>query len=275
MRWNSSFYGKGWPGQSSRSVPRARPKLIDSGSKKLTMSDSEEHSNTINAILAGKLSLFNSDNGQRGLTVLTDCKSGEIVFRERLYLWFNRQEDNRGIGLPWGLTQNIATKFPETLGVLQKELKLRATFQPKLTTADEEILAHISRESQLSQSVVHAIYNLVCTYNIILGVNIVNGAYLIAGERIAIAPILAFCNHSCEPNCTILADNTVESFKSKIVGLRAAHDIKAGEEITWSYLGSISGSFEERQRILKERFGFRCNCSRCHREHPDGDNDSG
>lgn len=238
------------------------------------MSEDGESLYPINAVLGGKLAVFDFDDGRRGLMALKGIRSGEIVFRENLYLWFNREEDDLGIGLSWGLTRNVATKFPDVLPFLQNVLKLRETFRPKLTSSDQKILAQISKESRQPQSVVRTIYSLVCTYNIILSVAIPNGRDLLTGERIAIAQILAFANHSCESNCALLAGNTVESFKSKIVGLRATQDIQAGEEITWNYLSTNSGSFEERQKILKRKFGFFCSCSRCHRERSDSDIDS-
>ena len=238
------------------------------------MSENSESLYPINAVLGGKLAVFDFDDGRRGLIALKDIKSSEIVFREKLYLWFNGEEDDLEIGLSWGLTRNIANKSPDTLPFLQNVLKLRETFRPKLTSSDQKVLAQISQESRQPQSVVRTIYNLVCTYNIILSVAIPNGSDLLIGERIAIAQILAFANHSCESNCALLAGNTVESFKSNIVGLRATQDIQVGEEITWSYLSTNSGSFEERQKILKKEYGFFCSCSRCHRERSDSDIES-
>ena len=230
------------------------------------MSVNEKGAHPIDELYPNKLTIFEREDRLRGLMALPEIRSGEIVFKERPFLWFGGGEDDSGMGLPLGLTRNIATKFPEALSFLQKDLKLRGSFRPKLTLSDKKILAKISRESGLQQSVVQRIYNLVCTYNVVLELAVVIGNDVVIGERICISIGLSFANHSCEPNCAMLAENTIESFTSNIVGLRAIRDIQAGEEITWNYIGATSASFKYRQRALKTKFGFYCNCSRCRRE---------
>jgi hypothetical protein len=79
-------------------------------------------------------------------------------------------------------------------------------------------------------------------------------------------------NHSCEPNTATEALSTGE------VALIAVRPIKAGEEITISYLdeggddedegeegGSAGWSLKKRQAALKD-YGFTCTCPRCTRE---------
>lgn len=79
-------------------------------------------------------------------------------------------------------------------------------------------------------------------------------------------------NHSCEPNTATEALSTGE------VALIALHPIKAGEEITISYLeeggedeeseegGSAAvWSLKKRQAALRD-YGFTCTCPRCTRE---------
>ena len=151
---------------------------------------------------------------------------------------------------------------------------LQEAFKPKLTSSDKQILAQISRESRLSKREVRKIYNLVCTYNIISSLHALIGDTALIGERMSIALGLAFANHSCEPNCTRLVFDSIEGYRSRAEGLRATRTIRAGEEVTWSYLITTSDSLEDRQRTLREKFGFRCNCDRCYRELQDSDGES-
>ncbi|KAF2177953.1 hypothetical protein K469DRAFT_601350, partial [Zopfia rhizophila CBS 207.26] len=44
--------------------------------------------------------------------------------------------------------------------------------------------------------------------------------------------------------------------------IHAVRDIEAGQEITILYLASTLG-YEERQRFLREKFKFECECKLC------------
>jgi len=70
---------------------------------------------------------------------------------------------------------------------------------------------------------------------------------------------LAMVNHSCAPNCTKWGarDGVPHS------EVRAIRRIKAGEEITFSYLVPALRSFEARQRALQGQFQFECQCDLC------------
>ena len=65
-------------------------------------------------------------------------------------------------------------------------------------------------------------------------------------------------NHSCDSNCMYYRDNDRMVFKAK-------RDIQAGEELFDSYI-SCDVPREERQKTLKQRYGFHCACSRCNKE---------
>lgn len=85
----------------------------------------------------------------------------------------------------------------------------------------------------------------------------------------------AMINHSCNPNCTF---HIVETKGSTDAGnqwlvIEASRDIKAGDELTISYI-PCGDSFEERQALLSFCYGFKCVCFRCTEEkarlYPDG-----
>ncbi|KAI3436369.1 hypothetical protein D9Q98_002422 [Chlorella vulgaris] len=66
------------------------------------------------------------------------------------------------------------------------------------------------------------------------------------------------CNHSCSPNAEAFKRDEDEDGSAVILALRA---IKAGEEITLSYIDE-EAQLEERQQQLAD-YGFRCACDRC------------
>ncbi|KAG0267485.1 SET and MYND domain-containing protein 3 [Mortierella polycephala] len=66
---------------------------------------------------------------------------------------------------------------------------------------------------------------------------------------------IPFMNHSCVPNC-------IYTFKGSRVECRVVRDIEPGEEMTISYIDQI-GTTQERQKQLKERYHFTCDCPLC------------
>ena len=73
-------------------------------------------------------------------------------------------------------------------------------------------------------------------------------------------------NHSCNPNC-------IQTFVGNTIVIKAAKDIKAGQELTISYGPLFSKvKWEERQFILKHQYFFTCHCEKC-RDGPEDDSD--
>lgn len=73
----------------------------------------------------------------------------------------------------------------------------------------------------------------------------------------------SYINHSCLPNIQT-------AFIGDMMIIRAAKDLDAGSELTYSYTGLL-GTYDERQSGL-EYYGFQCNCGRClsdQKIHPD------
>jgi SET domain-containing protein len=66
----------------------------------------------------------------------------------------------------------------------------------------------------------------------------------------------SFVNHSCD-------FNTIYPFNESTQKLmfQAARPIKAGQEITISYVGN--GDYDSRQRVLRMVYGFDCTCTKC------------
>lgn len=70
-------------------------------------------------------------------------------------------------------------------------------------------------------------------------------------------------NHGCVPN----AQNKWRADLGRMT-VHAARDIAAGEEITLTYLPGIF-KYADRQRILRDHFGFVCRCPACARDPAD------
>ena len=64
-------------------------------------------------------------------------------------------------------------------------------------------------------------------------------------------------NHSCRPNCEFHWDNDREEGCIKVV-----EPISSGSECTFNY-GAVHASYKARQKYLKQRFGFLCDCDLC------------
>lgn len=231
------------------------------------MKTPEPKSDAVISLLSDKVGIFIREDGRRGLKALVNFQAGEIIFREMPYLWFNGQEDTFGIGLSWGLTRNIALKFPETLTYMLETLQFKDSFKPKLTTKDKKILSILTRESGLPQQKIRKIYNIVCTYNVVSQIRAIQEGVTLVGERISIAVGVGLANHSCAPNSERLQTSSIEEFKSRIDGLQAFRDINVGEEITWSYFyNEPPNNLQARQKSLRKDFGFYCTCERCLKE---------
>ena len=72
---------------------------------------------------------------------------------------------------------------------------------------------------------------------------------------IAVDPLAAKANHSCEPNCVVVCDGASLHF-------RTIKSIKKGEEIFISYIDP-SQPFNRRQHELQDKFYFQCKCTKC------------
>jgi len=72
-----------------------------------------------------------------------------------------------------------------------------------------------------------------------------------------VSPIASFFNHSCAPNASRSDD------VNGVVGIRAAHPIRAGDEVTISYINNRHFNTAERRAELKSYYCFECTCPRC------------
>ncbi|XP_034432962.1 histone-lysine N-methyltransferase SMYD3 [Hippoglossus hippoglossus] len=79
---------------------------------------------------------------------------------------------------------------------------------------------------------------------------------------VGLYPSLSLLNHDCRPNCVMVFEGTK-------LQLRAVRGIKPEEELTISYMETLSLT-EDRQRQLEDQYHFTCHCQRCHSHDKDG-----
>ncbi|XP_041644416.1 histone-lysine N-methyltransferase SMYD3 [Cheilinus undulatus] len=79
---------------------------------------------------------------------------------------------------------------------------------------------------------------------------------------VGLYPSLSLLNHDCRPNCVMV-------FEGTRLQLRAVQDISAEEELTISYIETLSLT-EDRQKQLEEQYNFTCHCHSCDSQEKDG-----
>ncbi|XP_041837631.1 histone-lysine N-methyltransferase SMYD3 [Melanotaenia boesemani] len=79
---------------------------------------------------------------------------------------------------------------------------------------------------------------------------------------VGLYPSLSLLNHDCRPNCVMVFEGTK-------LQLRAVQDINPEEELTISYIETLSLT-GDRQRQLEEQYHFTCHCQRCESQEEDG-----
>ena len=102
------------------------------------------------------------------------------------------------------------------------------------------VVQKIFNEDDISETLLHKLYGIICTNSISIG------------DMICLYPILSMINHSC-------AANSVYTFNTETnsVILRAKRNIEAGEEITLCYTDPWDGQPSRKMKLMKTWF-FEC-----------------
>ncbi|KAM3876950.1 LOW QUALITY PROTEIN: histone-lysine N-methyltransferase SMYD3 [Diretmus argenteus] len=79
---------------------------------------------------------------------------------------------------------------------------------------------------------------------------------------VGLYPSLSLLNHDCRPNCVMVFEGTK-------LHLRAVQDISPNEELTISYIETVSVT-TDRRRHLEDQYHFTCHCQRCDSRDMDG-----
>lgn len=64
-------------------------------------------------------------------------------------------------------------------------------------------------------------------------------------------------NHSCLPNCLMY----YEGYPTNCIIVKSLFDIEVGKEITICYIPRLLHTYDERQRLLINKYSFKCECN--------------
>ncbi|XP_069489372.1 histone-lysine N-methyltransferase SMYD3-like isoform X2 [Ambystoma mexicanum] len=78
---------------------------------------------------------------------------------------------------------------------------------------------------------------------------------MMLSAAVGLYPSMSLLNHSCQPNCTGI-------FMGRHFHLRAIRTIQTGEELTITYTECLMCTVE-RQKSLRRKYFFECDCHRC------------
>ncbi|TEA14144.1 SET domain-containing protein 5 [Colletotrichum sidae] len=115
---------------------------------------------------------------------------------------------------------------------------------------------------QMGQSGGHKVHDIIHTNSFELGLPIQDG------HHFANYPEVSRYNHDCRPNLAFYIDSDLRHYT------HAVRDINPGEELTISYVDSLSAR-HVRQDRAKRNWGFGCSCDQCSLPEPlvrDSDN---
>ncbi|THH33018.1 hypothetical protein EUX98_g1219 [Antrodiella citrinella] len=226
-------------------------------------------------------------NGPRGLFVTRDVKAGELLVVSKPIASYY-PEDNPGKDREIFLSHNFLTstigrrshyalidrvvqrmwddpRVARTMDTLYAGDALPATCYPPTGTLLPATYHH-PRTSSVDIDIARV--EGICSMTVFSVENFANPDG--HGEdsldsAVALYELPSFCNHSCMPS----ADRT---FFGDVMVMRAAQDLKAGEEVTLGYTSWIK-PLEERSEITQRKWGFVCKCLLCKADDADDPSD--
>ena len=133
---------------------------------------------------------------------------------------------------------------------LEKELLHQ--FKNNLNKQQQEIILNLSncnndsKEAQNEENKLNGIYHTNCV-----------GTGDSLQHKSGLFTNFARINHSCLPNCCMY----FEGKPTDCIILKSLFGIKKGEEITIGYIPRLLYTFDQRQKILMDNYGFECKCN--------------
>ncbi|NRP10374.1 MULTISPECIES: SET domain-containing methyltransferase [unclassified Marinobacterium] len=232
-----------------------------------------------------KAKIKKTTNGQLGVYAVQNISAGDIVFLEDIVVFESiaaagEEHIPVQVRLSWRILQEGHFNRLKELGFSTKRWKKTIPNDVKKWIDMPIKNGHLTKNDAYDAFNLAAAYNVVCGY--ILGEV---GDSIHAYQRATISPMMCMMNHSCEPNAKLWSTEDPEEIKQRVAGMVALRDIKAGEEITFSYLVNISDELAEdmssmeknslqplsknvnsRRQQIYQKFGFKCECPKCRAE---------
>ncbi|KAK5236495.1 hypothetical protein LTR99_007827 [Exophiala xenobiotica] len=205
--------------------------------------------------IAEQMANLSPFNDRDGFSPLINTDSGA---------WYTQPIRNKGIGMfakhPLRRGDLIIATTP-VLVAYSENLLSPAERERFLQTAIEQLPAS-TREAYLGLTTVHG--NPEILVQDIAAAN--TFAIQLHGQKhLAAFPEPSRLNHDCAPNAQFHIDTATLTHY-----VRAVRPIAADEEISIAYTNPLD-TYAQRQRYLRQSFGFECPCARCRRGGESGD----
>lgn len=241
-----------------------------------------------------KVEIRQVSKAMKGVFARQDIADGEIIFVEPIIVFESAQRENPA-GIP-----DVVELALRIWGDNHFDYLVERGFKPSIwvfppTREDARWINHLLAKGgwRGSKSLAFQCYKIAAGYNLNLSYHVINypnpGEVALSGRRL-ISLHACMVNHSCEPNALAYPLATVEEIKQKVQALRASCEIKAGDEITFSYVtdapDEMAAEIEDpnqkraaqpmknfnakkRRALLKKLYGFYCSCPKCRTEARD------
>ncbi|RLN63176.1 hypothetical protein BBJ29_006349 [Phytophthora kernoviae] len=201
---------------------------------------------------------LNGVGGCRGYVAACDLQPGTQVLVEQVYVPWPSDVDTSDpefflatmesvLSRPdyTDIMQHLGYLYPEKLSELPGDLLAagRTKYGPQV----DELCKNFSELTLTHDQVLQNVFAMQCNA-------FDSGVFLFN----------AMFNHDCNPNCVKFAPEDAGP-DGGVSEVRVARPIKKGEQLTISYLYPREKSRENRQKNLREQFGFECKCELCKR----------
>ena len=209
-------------------------------------------------------------DGKYGVYSLKDFRKGDLVFIEPMTCsYVMKPIDFLGEQSDACAFVKAIYSSPDTLGKEYKSLHLKAiegVFDTP-SNPDRKFLKKLSKRLRKPFESVLDTWRIICTYHVRNYLFLPENNGLVV--RLQLSTFFNRINHHCSPNSDGIRDFfTYEDFKKPTAQVRAIRDIKAGDEITFSYISPVT-LFQDvyiRQKEIFSCYEFICTCSKCRSE---------
>lgn len=214
-----------------------------------------------------KVEVRQRSDGERGVFALQDIAKDDVVYVEYNTLsWVFEMGNPTALSdLERGEPVTLTAMLLEDPEMYQSFLDTGVRIEPgnwKPIPEDKRYLQELAKKYKVPYKKVIEVWSVVCLYNVRGEVMNHDGPNF---PTISINYVTNFANHSCSANGQLF--NAVHEGVSMSTMI-ATEEIKAGDEITYSYVlpDTLEKPVKERRKELMFINKFKCSCPRCTEE---------
>jgi hypothetical protein len=231
----------------------------------LLLSDSAEGARIDAANFLQNVRIGQSVGRGRGLFAMRDLKPGDVIMVEKAFCVVFGQEENALSAMtfdvrdemvrvfPAGLCKAVVQKLSDNPSLVSKVLDLYSDYQARE-------IDNGMREGSRGWVDVWQAHDIVARNAFAPGGS-GDGEKGSGGASAGLWIVASYMNHSCVPN-------SEKEYIGDLMVLRATSEIKAGDEVTHTYV-QVDSDFEGRRKSLLDAWGFVCDCGLCVAERGD------